>query len=883
MELTPFHAMVIARTLSGFTHGRDRLIAALSASDIKVYPYQVAAAMFALRSPYLKGAVLCDEGSLGKTMEAMLIITQLWYEGKTGILVVVTTPLLHQWELVMGSRFSVPFCRMDNAEAFDAALAGGCENPFRQDAVILTTYEFAAERAPYLSRARWDLAVFEEAHHLWNFYNGENKSAAAIRQAVGGAFKLLLTATPMPKYILNLYGLISFIDERVFPDEKAFYARYFRRPEHYGELAERVIKYCFRTLRSQVVNYVKIPKRIPVVIEYEPTPQEQEVSRLLEAYIRKGSWAAFPKMDQYDLALLLFRTFSSSSFALERTLSGILRRMEAASGAGPEYAAELAELRILHEKTARIRTNAKGRELLNALKQGLAALKRLGARRKALIFTENRATQTYLFRLLTQNGYNGKVLTYHGGNSRDYTILEGFAEDAELLIATDIAAEGLNLEFCSFVVNYDLPNNSLAVEQRANRCHRQDQENEVLFLSFLNRSSFADVRTLELVNKRVLQFSGVFGMSDAMLGNFGVDFSSVLASARSRDEIERAYQDTLREYEDENKRLVEQTEQSLFTSFDRTIAESVTITPQYARDKTEEINRGLWALTRYFFDGRQGYTCIDETRTLLIDFHAEKVFTGAHLGRRAYSIDDKSLPKSGRHTLSGALAKNMFAELFWRGVPEYGSIAVDGDVESCAIGFYTVRVKKRNAVWGGGFTDCCFAGRTKTGRVLSDEECRGIMELPVRSFQKSGDTRGQRDGMKKPTPDALDALVQPEAFIRRAITETEPAEQEELSRLRLEANGKKAELERRLEHLRSTVETAETELENARTRLDKLVVQKRLTQLKRDLMRGEENLFLDSLRLDAEREEQEKALLDASSWTAEVERQFIVQVTGTVK
>jgi SNF2 family DNA or RNA helicase len=95
MPLSPFHAYYKARSLSSLT-GRDKLVSAFASSDIEVYPYQIAAATFALRSPYLKGAILCDDGSLGKSFEAMLIITQRWYEGKRRILIAVPTPLLRQ-------------------------------------------------------------------------------------------------------------------------------------------------------------------------------------------------------------------------------------------------------------------------------------------------------------------------------------------------------------------------------------------------------------------------------------------------------------------------------------------------------------------------------------------------------------------------------------------------------------------------------------------------------------------------------------------------------------------------------------------------------------------------------------------------------------------
>ena len=119
MPLSPFHALYKARKLSSYAFGQDRLTAVFASSDIEVYPYQIAAARFALRSPYLKGVILCDEGSLGKTYEALLIITQLWYEGKDRLLLIVPTPLLPallwippQSVMQARTRTAIPFFRM---------------------------------------------------------------------------------------------------------------------------------------------------------------------------------------------------------------------------------------------------------------------------------------------------------------------------------------------------------------------------------------------------------------------------------------------------------------------------------------------------------------------------------------------------------------------------------------------------------------------------------------------------------------------------------------------------------------------------------------------------------------------------------------------------
>jgi SNF2 family DNA or RNA helicase len=142
---------------------------------------------------------------------------------------------------------------------------------FDVDGVALTTYEYAAAHAEDIEKLEWNIAVFEEAHR---FSKPDNKTTLALKAAVGDAFKLLLTATPMQNSIMDLYGLIDFIDTGALGDADEFYKRYFRKPENYGELTATASRYCFRTLRSQVESYVKIPRRIPVTSDYPLSENE---------------------------------------------------------------------------------------------------------------------------------------------------------------------------------------------------------------------------------------------------------------------------------------------------------------------------------------------------------------------------------------------------------------------------------------------------------------------------------------------------------------------------------------------------------------------------------------------------------------------------------
>lgn len=884
MALSPFHAFYKARQLSNYAYGKNKLLPVFASSDIDAYPYQIAAAYFVLRSPYLKGAILCDEGSLGKTYEAMLVIAQMWYEGKQNILLVVPTPLLYQWQKIIEEKFTVPLFVIDNQVSFDANADEAHANPFMQEGIILTTYDFAAEKSEAIQPVRWDITVFEEAHHLRRIYTGENKGAQAIREAAQNAFKLLLTATPMQNSIMDLYGLINFIDDSVFPDEKAFYERYFRKPENYPELAERVSKYCFRTTRPQVATYAKIPERIPVTIEYTPSPKEQQLYAMLETYLDRENKAAFPKMEKYDLALMLFRTLSSSTFALERTLSGVVKRLESLQQDGDGgIDAELSEVRHMHDLAADITENAKGKELLTALKTGFAELKKLGANRKALIFTENRGTQRYLRDLLEANGYKGKLLTYNGDKSRDYTVMERFECDAQILIATDVAAEGFNLQFCSFIINYDLPYNTLTIEQRINRCHRQGQQSDVILLNFLNKNNFADVRVLELINKRLLQFSGIFGMSDMVIGNFGVDLQKAFALARTKEEIDRTYSETLEAFEGKNRQIVEHAEQSLFTSFTTEVADKVTVTPQYIEQEIKRINDDLWAVTKYFFEGRYSFHIDEETRTISCVGSPPKVFTGTAMRRNEYSMSPAYQPRSGRHTITGTLARNIISEMVWTGIPDRGTVTVDGAAERCAVGYYQIKVKQKGVLWGGEQYFYAFVGRTVSGRLLSDEECRQLMEHPVSGFTKQGDTYGQRDGISKTkSPDTLDDQINASSFIQKALMENDVAEKEEIARLRTQMADRKAALNRNLDGFRVQISAAEKEMERDLPRLERIAAQKKLNALQKELKQGEQNLFFDGLRLEQTVEEEIAALLDNAKYTAEVNRQFMIQMEGRI-
>jgi SNF2 family DNA or RNA helicase len=356
-------------------------------------------------------------------------------------------------------------------------------------------------------------------------------------------------------------------------------------------LKQRIAPVCTRALRKQVTEYIPFTNRVPVTQEFLPTDEEQALYDEITTYLQREVLYALPASQRQLITMVLRKLLASSTFAIARTLRRLANRLETLRDdldllddddlegideLADEYQedaeensddeidpeqlkGELADLRRYAELAARIGHNAKGDKLLPALKIAFARADELGAARKAVIFTESRETQTYIFDLLTENGYAGQVTTINGSNNQTHhteiyqqwlskhegtdritgsraidvkaAIVEHFRDEATILVATEAAAEGVNLQFCSLVVNFDLPWNPQRIEQRIGRCHRYGQKHDVVVVNFLNRRNEADKRVYELLSEKFRLFDGVFGASDEVLGALesGVDIERRIA------------------------------------------------------------------------------------------------------------------------------------------------------------------------------------------------------------------------------------------------------------------------------------------------------------------------------------------------------------------
>lgn len=229
MKLTNFHAKYFAHELTkrSPSDSVEMLAGVLSDAQVDLNPHQIEAALFAFRNPFSRGAILADEVGLGKTIEAGLLLAQRWAERKRKLLVILPANLRKQWNQELADKFHLPSAIMET-RTFNEAIRTGNLNPFSQNEIVLCSHQFARSKVPYIRQVPWDLIVIDEAHRLRNVYKSSSRIALAIKQAVSSFPKVLLTATPLQNSLLELYGLVSIIDDYAFGDLKSFRTRFAR-------------------------------------------------------------------------------------------------------------------------------------------------------------------------------------------------------------------------------------------------------------------------------------------------------------------------------------------------------------------------------------------------------------------------------------------------------------------------------------------------------------------------------------------------------------------------------------------------------------------------------------------------------------------------------
>ncbi len=820
--LTAYHAKYFAHDLTKrySSNNVEKFTASLANAQVDLNPHQVDAALFAFQSPLSRGAILADEVGLGKTIEAGILLSQKWAERKRKILIIVPANLRKQWSQELADKFFLPSAILE-AATFNELIKQGNLNPFMQNGLVICSYQFARSKEAYLRNVSWDLVVIDEAHRLRNVYKASNRIGRSIKESLANVPKVLLTATPLQNSLLELYGLVSIIDDYTFGDLKSFKAQFARLSEdnNFDELKQRLEPICKRTLRRQVLEYINYRNRIAITQDFTPGDDEQRLYDLVSDYLRRDTLYALPAGQRQLMTLILRKLLASSTYAISGTLTSLVSRLEttlqqqATLATLPddavadnfeafdeykddfteetetddepdpvrltpeqiaEVGAEIESLREFRELAESIQKNSKGEALLTALHRGVEKLAELGANRKAIIFTESKRTQTYLKQNLETNGYEGQVVLFNGSNNdadsqriyaawaRKYAntdritgsrsadmraaLVEHFRDSATVMIATEAAAEGINLQFCSLVVNYDLPWNPQRIEQRIGRCHRYGQQYDVVVVNFLNRANAADVRVFDLLESKFKLFDGVFGASDEVLGSIesGVDFEKRIAvifqQCRTETEIQTAFDELQRDLQPGIVEQMRQTKKKLLENFDEEVHEKLRVVYQDSQKYLSKYEQRLWDLTKYALANYADFG--DHSFTL-----RQNPFPGETIHPGPYRVSERTAERLTENQVDEPinlyraghpLAQRILAQCMETNLPmaaltfDYAQATVKISILEnlpCPTGW--LRVQKLIVETGDTEDHLLLAGVCDDGSPLDPEQCKRLFSIPA--------------------------------------------------------------------------------------------------------------------------------------------------------
>jgi adenine-specific DNA-methyltransferase len=924
VNLTAYHAKYYAHELTKrcSSDSLEKLAGAVAGAQVDLNPHQVDAALFAFNSPLSKGALLADEVGLGKTIEAGIVLSQKWAERKRRILVITPANLRKQWHQELTEKFFLP-CRILETKPYNAAIREGKFKPFESsDSIVICSYQFARNKASDVATTPWDLVVIDEAHRLRNVYKPANIIANTLKLALKERPKLLLTATPLQNSLLELFGLVSIIDEHAFGDLKSFREQFanLSQEQVFKTLKERLKPVCQRTLRRQVTAYIPFTRRLPLLEEFTPEEGEDRLYELVSEYLRRPNLQALPASQRSLMTLVLRKLLASSTFAIAGALSSISQRLkekikkqdpaetleeeldedyEALNETAEEWTAdepsdplsdadraaieaEIADLDQFAKLATSIDQNAKGKALVKALAVAFKKAVELGAAQKAIIFTESRRTQNYLLRVLGDSAFKDGIVLFNGSNTDERSraiysawltkhsgtdrvsgsktadmrsaLVDYFREEGRIMIATEAGAEGINLQFCSLVVNYDLPWNPQRIEQRIGRCHRYGQAHDVVVVNFLNRKNAADQYVYQLLSEKFKLFEGVFGASDEVLGSIesGVDFekriNDIYQRCRKHEEIKVAFDKLQLELSLEINDAMTQTRRKLLENFDDEVREKLKVSDEASRAFLNRYERLLMQLTRHELNTHAEFVDDSSFRLISCPFPVE-IPTGlyelprrsgeAHLYRLAHPLAEAIIAQAKGRELTPAEIRFSYEE-------HEGKITTLEDWRDHS-GWLMVSLFSFESL-DQQEDHLSIAATTDTGAVLDEETAARMFSLP-------GNVVGPPN-CKQPD-DQLNALAQKrKAEIMRTISERNARFFEvETEKLEGWADDLKLGLERELKELDRQIKEARRAAVVALTLDEKIAGQKQSKALEAQRSQRRRSLFDAQDQVDKQRED----------------------------
>lgn len=446
-------------------------------------PHQVETARKVLHD--MRGrAILADEVGLGKTIEAGLILKEYWVRGLVRkALILVPASLVLQWVRELTQKFDLP------------VVAHRKLYSWQQDIVVASMD--TAKREPnrsLLLEQEYDLVIVDEAHKLKNRRTTNYKFMSELRKK----YCLLLTATPVQNDLSELYNLITILKPGQLGDEGDFHANFVqgrRLAKNEDKLQANLGQLMIRNRRSD--GGVHFTRRHVTNVPLQLSPEEMDLYRGVTDYIRQYAYAENGDLASMLSLVTLQREVCSSRDAVFLTLVNLFKKT-------PEDSPLRARIWELVELIRRITANTKAEKTIELLQA-------MGD--KAIVFTEYRQTQDYLLRFFQEHGI--QAVPYRGGMNRGRKdwMMELFRKRAQVLVATEAGGEGINLQFCHHIVNFDLPWNPMRVEQRIGRVHRLGQTEDVHIYNLCTLGTIEE-HIVHLLHEKIHLFESVIGELD---------------------------------------------------------------------------------------------------------------------------------------------------------------------------------------------------------------------------------------------------------------------------------------------------------------------------------------------------------------------------------
>ncbi len=435
-------------------------------------------------------AILADEVGLGKTIEAGLILKEYMIRGLVRkALVLVPASLVLQWVRELNGKFDIPAVAQRKAYSWD-------------NDIVVASMD-TAKRDPHrqtLLDGEYDLIIVDEAHKLKNKRTGNYQFINELRKK----YCLLLTATPVQNDLSELYNLITLLKPGQLGGEGDFAANFVadrRVPKNESKLHEALGQVMIRNRRSD--GGVEFTKRVVTNVPLRLSAEEMALYEGVTDYVRKHAASESGDMASMLSLVTLQREVCSSRDAVFLTLINLFKKTA-------EDSPLRARIWELVELIKQIKSNTKAEKAMELVRN---------LNDKAIIFTEYRATQEYLLKFFREHDL--AAVPYRGGMNRGKKdwMMELFRRRAQVMIATEAGGEGINLQFCHHVINFDLPWNPMRVEQRIGRVHRLGQTEDVQIFNLCTLGTIEE-HIVHLLHEKINMFELVIGELDEIIQQF---------------------------------------------------------------------------------------------------------------------------------------------------------------------------------------------------------------------------------------------------------------------------------------------------------------------------------------------------------------------------